>query len=647
MKNKSILKRIKLIFIFLSVFFGILPVTLKAANTSVPGAEGYILTDIITGTFEGGYDSTILVYSTPNVSDSIKYEINDNMAIFEIPAYDSNNWYFDGWRTWYKGSLFGLNVTKSDKANPEYTDDLNYFERNSSLKLVGGVYYDAGSMSVYKEDDWKGTYYLSAIFKPIVTINAGDGISYTVSNASNVNTNKYAVTYGSNATINYTITDSRYMVTGISANYGTSYSEQDGKVSVNAVERPATITINTALKPQATYTAPTAKDLEYNSNQQELVNKGISSEGTLMYSLEKNGTYTENIPTGKNAGDYTVWYYVKGDSVHLDSDKSSVKATISKANPNIGTVTAEIPNNTIDISEVVLNRTNTMILGRLKVKDGQSLVFGTNEIEYVFTPNDDNYKTVNGKVNVIVTDTIAPVGTVSISGAKPTVWNKILEKITFGLFFKTDQMVEVDVSDNLSGIDRIEYYESKEALDIDTITTLSNEEWKIMPQSGIEVKAENGKQFVYYVRVADKAGNIMMMSTDGALFDTVDPLINGVEDGKTYNVIKKVTIIDDNLDSVKLNGEDVADTIILEDEGNYEIVATDKAGNFSKVTVKIENLVELPNSNTDDFENKYNNPTGNNPQTNDNIVIFVVIMFISIASMIIITIKLRKNYNIK
>lgn len=593
MKNKNLYKRLVCIVLCLNILLNIVPMEVNAATTSVPGAEGHVLDNIIpAGTFEGGYDSTILVYSTPNVSDSIKYEINDNMAIFEIPAYDSNNWYFDGWRTWYKGSQLGAGVITSDKANPKYNDDLNYFERNSSMKLIGGVYYNAGSMSVYKEDSWKGTYYLSAIFKPIVTVNVGDGVTYTVSNGTNVNTNKYAVTYGSNTTINYTITDSRYIVTGVNASHGTNYSEQDGKVSVNTVERPTTITIDTALKQQAKYTAPTAKNLIYNTEQQELVNKGTSSEGTLMYSLEENGTYSENVPKAKDVGDYIVWYYVKGDTSHLDSDKQYVKVSISKANTDIGTVTAEIPNDTTDISKVVLNRTNKTILGTLKVKESQTLVFGNNQIDYIFMPDDNNYKTVEGKVNVKVTDTIAPVGTVSISGAKPTIWNKILNTITFGLLFGTDQIVEVNVSDNLSGIHSIEYYESKEALELDTLKSLADEDWKTMSSNSVKVTAEDGKQFVYYIRVTDNAGNIMMMSTDGALFDTTAPIISGIEDGKTYNTTQTITIADKNLEKVTLNGEDATDTIVIEEEGNYVIIATDKAGNSNTVTVKIEKLEE-------------------------------------------------------
>ena len=353
MQNKNLYKRIVGIILCLNILLNIVPMKVNAVNTSVPGAGGHILIDIITGTFESGLDSTILVYCTPNVNGTIKYKINDNAARFEIPSHDSSQWYFDGWRTWYKGSQLGAGIVTSDKANPQYSDDLNYFEKETSISIFDGEYYNPGSISVYKEDNWKGTYYLSAIFKPILTVNAGEGISYNISGGSKVANDKYAVTYSSDASINYTI-DSKYEVKKISASYGTTFLQSNGKISLNTMERPATITIETALKPKATYTAPTAKDLTYNKQEQELVNKGTSSDGILMYSLEENGTYSENVPTAKNPGNYTVWYYVKGDSNHNDSEKASIEVEIKNGITNIGTVSAEIPNDTIDISKVVL-----------------------------------------------------------------------------------------------------------------------------------------------------------------------------------------------------------------------------------------------------------------------------------------------------
>jgi len=45
----------------------------------------------------------------------------------------------------------------------------------------------------------------------------------------------------------------------------------------------------------------------------------VTSGGTMQYSLTENGTYSQDIPTGTDAGTYTVWYRVIGDENHNDT----------------------------------------------------------------------------------------------------------------------------------------------------------------------------------------------------------------------------------------------------------------------------------------------------------------------------------------
>ena len=76
--------------------------------------------------------------------------------------------------------------------------------------------------------------------------------------------------------------------------------------------------------------APTAKTNTYNGTDQVLINGGTSDDGKLQYSLSKDEkSFSEKIPTGKNAGDYTVYYRVKGNANHSDSEISQVKVTIA------------------------------------------------------------------------------------------------------------------------------------------------------------------------------------------------------------------------------------------------------------------------------------------------------------------------------
>lgn len=83
-------------------------------------------------------------------------------------------------------------------------------------------------------------------------------------------------------------------------------------------------------------TAPTAKDLIlFNGKPQELVNAGTASGGTILYSLNQV-TYSDAIPTGTAIGDYTVYYYVQGDSNHNDCAGGVLNVSIL---PNEITVT--------------------------------------------------------------------------------------------------------------------------------------------------------------------------------------------------------------------------------------------------------------------------------------------------------------------
>ena len=76
--------------------------------------------------------------------------------------------------------------------------------------------------------------------------------------------------------------------------------------------------------------APSANSLTYTGSAQALVTAGTASCGTMQYSLDKQ-TYSEAIPTGTDAGSYTVYYRVVGDANHEDADGGQVSVTIDKA----------------------------------------------------------------------------------------------------------------------------------------------------------------------------------------------------------------------------------------------------------------------------------------------------------------------------
>jgi hypothetical protein len=113
------------------------------------------------------------------------------------------------------------------------------------------------------------------------------------------------------------------------------------------------------------YTASAAIDgLTYSGSAQALVRAGSTAHGKLLYSLSKDGTYSETIPTGTDAGEYTVWYKVEGDSNHKDSQPGSVTATIAPK-----TVTA-----TVTVSGGSLTYTGDPLKPNVIVKDGDTVI---------------------------------------------------------------------------------------------------------------------------------------------------------------------------------------------------------------------------------------------------------------------------------
>ena len=129
---------------------------------------------------------------------------------------------------------------------------------------------------------------------------------------------------------------------------------------------PAEGTVSVTISPVApAYTAPTAMDgLIYSGNAQALVNAGSTAHGKLLYSLSKDGAYSETVPTGTDAGEYTVWYKVAGDNNHTDTQPASFTVTVAPK-----TVTA-----TVTVSGGSLTYTGDPLKPGVIVKDGDTVI---------------------------------------------------------------------------------------------------------------------------------------------------------------------------------------------------------------------------------------------------------------------------------
>ena len=181
-------------------------------------------------------------------------------------------------------------------------------------------------------------------------------------------------------------------------------------------------------------------------------------------------------------------------------------------------------------------------------------------------------------------DTEKPTGEIIIGTNK---WNEFLNKLTFGIFFKDTQEVTINAVDN-SGVVFVSYLVTDKELSEAELNSLVfrayEEPFSIDP---------NG-EYIVYVMLVDENINITYLRSDRLTLDNIQPVISGIENGKTYCEAQTVTVDEKYVDTVTVNGTAVtldADGgfVLSPTNGEQKIVVTDKAGNNAEMTVTVNN----------------------------------------------------------
>ena len=175
-----------------------------------------------------------------------------------------------------------------------------------------------------------------------------------------------------------------------------------------------------------------------------------------------------------------------------------------------------------------------------------------------------------------------PTGEIIIGTDK---WQEFLNELTSGLFFQDTQEVTINAADN-SGIVFASYLVTDQDLSQEELVSLVyrayDEPFRIEP---------NG-EYIVYVMLVDASLNITYLRSDRLTLDNVQPVISGVENGKTYCGARTVTITEKYIDTVTVNGTavelDESDSFRLAPaNGGQKIIVADKAGNTTEMTVTV------------------------------------------------------------
>ena len=179
-------------------------------------------------------------------------------------------------------------------------------------------------------------------------------------------------------------------------------------------------------------------------------------------------------------------------------------------------------------------------------------------------------------------DVEKPTGEIIIGTNK---WQEFLNKLTFGLFFKDTQEVTINAADN-SGTVFVSYLVTDRDLSEEELGSLV---YRVYDEPFL---IEPNGEYIVYAMLVDASLNITYLRSDRITLDNVQPVITGIENGKTYCEAQTVTVDEKYVDTVTVNGTEVTldengSFVLSPADGGQKIVVTDKAGNTAEMTVTV------------------------------------------------------------
>ena len=192
------------------------------------------------------------------------------------------------------------------------TENTFAFEMKLAKVVVSVDYRKLLTNTDISVDNIASVTYTGEELKPAVTVMDGEtvlveGTDYTVDYTDNVNVGTATAT-----------------ITGI--------GKYDGEVVTTFdIDKTSSVVI-----------APTPCTLIYNGKVQTLINAGAAGGGVLQYSRD-GANYSPELPQGLNAGIYTIFYKVFGDSNHNDSEPERMRVIIAPKSIDNVTVTVSQP----------------------------------------------------------------------------------------------------------------------------------------------------------------------------------------------------------------------------------------------------------------------------------------------------------------
>lgn len=132
----------------------------------------------------------------------------------------------------------------------------------------------------------------------------------------------------------------------------------------------------------------------------------------------------------------------------------------------------------------------------------------------------DEIGTAGDSVYAFAVDTAAPTAEIELD---KTTWDKLIEKLTFGIFKRHSVTAAATGSDATTGVSKILYYKSNTADALKLVDLEKAYEDGAFSEDTITVNTD--ERFAVYARVTDQAGNTVYVSTNGVIYDLTASVI--------------------------------------------------------------------------------------------------------------------------
>lgn len=496
--------------------------------------------------------------------------------------------------TWEYGEQPEL-VPESMLDNCQYS--YKYYDRDTNVK-VNKEYPDVGKYYLSIYNSGSDLYKSGSSPQKFITITQRTAtLSWKLDGTNTLEIPYDGKPHVPTATVTNTVGDDKCNVTvsGEQTEVGTYTATATG-LSDSNYKLPAqkTVTFEIVKAQREAPTSVTATGTTYKGGTDGRLNNVDSSMEYRKDGENEWHSITGNTVEGLSTGKYYV-RYKDSKNYYASSEKDVYIANGQEIKVNVPAsqvgYTLSVSNTVVDYNE---SSTLTFALNKGYSKTTDFAVKVNGETVQLNNNNQYTIKNIQKDTNITVegvADITAPDTEIKVSNKT---WKSILNKITFGLFFKETQKAEITATDEGSGVNKYYYYVDKSGSEKSlTEKQLQAVDWK----EGESVTFSEDSNYVIYAKVTDKAGNIKYVSTDGIVIDTIVPQVSGVESNQTYTKTQTFTVTDNNLDTVKADGQTVESTngsyTLVPKKGTYTIEVTDKTGNkttLNNITVNWEKV---------------------------------------------------------